>query len=125
MAGASSCPRLFFVRILNEMKHTLFLLVTFATFASAASQTFTGIITDSMCPDGDHSDMKEKSAAECVRKCMQGMKGMSYVLWDGKTTWTLSDQKTPAKYPAQKVTIVGTAGPKTHSIQVTSITPAK
>jgi hypothetical protein len=91
----------------------------------SADQTFTGIITDSMCPKGDHSDMKAKSDAECVRQCMTGMKNMKYVLWDGKNTYSLSDQQTPAKFPAQKVTVTGTLDAKTKTIQVTAMTAAK
>lgn len=92
----------------------------------SAPQTFTGVITDSMCPNGDHSDMKAKSAADCVRECMKmGMKGMAYVLWDGKNTYKLSDQQLPAKFPGEKVTVTGTLEAKTKTIQVTGMAAAK
>ena len=62
--------------------------------------------------------------AECVRACVVAH-GASYVLLDGKNVYTLSDQKTPEKFAAQKVTVVGTLDAKTKTIQVQSIAPAK
>lgn len=107
------------------MKKTLLLLML-AGGLPLFSATFTGVITDSMCPNGDHSDMKAKSNADCVRECMKmGMKGMSYVLWDGKNTYKLSDQQLPAKFPGAKVTVTGTLDAKTKTIQVTGMAAAQ
>jgi hypothetical protein len=107
------------------MKKAL-LILTLAGGLPLFSATFTGVITDSMCPNGDHSDMKAKSAADCVRECMKmGMKGMSYVLWDGKNTYKLSDQVAPAKFPGAKVTVTGTLDAKTKTIQLTGMAAAK
>lgn len=93
--------------------------------APAPKQTFTGIITDSMCPDGDHSAMRMgPTNAECVRACIVAH-GATYVLYDGKNTYNLSDQDTPDKFAAQKVRVVGTLNAKTKTIQVESITAAK
>ena len=93
-------------------------------FAAPAKQTFTGIITDSMCAKADHKDMKMGSDAKCVTECVKGM-GAKYVLYDGKDTYVLSDQKTPEKFAAKKVTVTGTLDEKTKTIQVDSIAAAK
>ena len=42
-----------------------------------------------------------------------------------RTFTRLSDQRTPEKFAAQKVTVIGTLDPKTKTIQVDSITEAK
>jgi hypothetical protein len=47
------------------------------------------------------------------------------VLFDGKDVYTLSDQQTPEKFAAQKVTVAGTLDAKTKTIRVQSITAAK
>lgn len=107
------------------MKKTMFMVLATAGLLTAADQTFTGVITDSMCPKADHSDMKSKSDADCVMQCMKGMKGMKYVLYDGKKTWDLSDQTTPAKFAAKKVTVTGTLNARTGTIQVIAIAAAK
>jgi hypothetical protein len=46
-------------------------------------------------------------------------------LYDGKNFYNLSDQKTADGFIAKKVKVVGTLDPKTRTIQVDSITPAK
>src|SRR6516225_5829718 len=107
------------------MKKLILIAVAATAPLLAADQTFTGVITDNMCPKGDHSDMKSKSDAECVVQCIKGMKGMKYVLYDGKNTYTLSDQQTPEKFAAKKVTVTGTLDAKAKTIQVTAIAAAK
>jgi len=88
-------------------------------------QTFTGTITDDMCARADHSQMKMgPTDVDCVKACVAAH-GASYVLFDGKSVYTLSDQQTPAKFAAQRVTVVGTLDAKTKTIQVQSIAPAK
>jgi Protein of unknown function (DUF5818) len=62
--------------------------------------------------------------AECTVACIQAH-GATYVLYDGKNTYTLSDQKTPEKFAGQKVKVVGTVDIKTKTIQVESIAAAK
>jgi hypothetical protein len=108
----------------SKMKKTVVIAVFAAGVLFAADQTFTGVITDSMCPKADHSDMKAKSDADCVVQRMK-MNGMKYVLWDGKKTYDLSDQKTPAKFAAKKVHVTGSLDAKTGAIQVSAIIPAK
>ncbi len=93
-------------------------------FASPAAQTFTGTITDDMCAKADHKDMHMDSDAKCVDECIKSMHG-KYVLWDGKDSWVLSDQKAPAKFAAKKVTVTGTADAKTKTITVQKIEAAK
>jgi len=101
-------------------------LLAIAGLASAQGKlTFTGVITDSMCARADHSGMRMGSTdAECTIACIDAH-GAQYVLYDGKEIYTLSDQQTPQKFAAQKVTVRGTLDAKTKTIQVDSITPAK
>lgn len=96
-----------------------------ALAAPPGKQTFTGSITDSMCADGDHSHMKMgPTDAECTKACVS-IHGATYVLYDGKEVYTLSDQRTPEKFAGKKVTVTGTLDAKTKTIQVDSITAAK
>ena len=93
--------------------------------AAPGKQTFAGTITDSMCANADHSQMKMgPTDAECTLACVD-VHGAAYVLYDGKKTWTLSDQKTPEKFAGKKVNVTGTPDPKTMKIQVVSITAVK
>ena len=101
------------------------LLIIAALAAAQSKQKFTGTITDSMCAEADHSRMRMGSTdAECTIACI-GAHDATYVLYDGRDVYTLSDQKTPEKFAAQKVTVVGTLDAKTKTIQVDSITAAK
>ena len=85
---------------------------------------FTGIITDSHCNKADHKEMHMGDTdAKCVVGCVKGMGG-KYVLYDGKTAYTLSDQKTPEKFAAAKVTVTGTLDAKTNTIKVDKIAAA-
>jgi hypothetical protein len=103
----------------------LTLLAITALVPAQSKKTFTGIITDSMCDTADHSRMRMGSTdAECTIACIDAH-GALYVLYDGKETYTLSDQQTPEKFAAQKVKVVGTLDAKTKTIQVDSITAAK
>ena len=93
--------------------------------AAQSPQTFTGIITDDMCALPGHASMKMgPTDADCVKACISAH-GASYVLLDGKNVYELSDQQTPEKFAAQKVTVVGTLDAKTKAIKVQSIAPAK
>jgi hypothetical protein len=104
------------------MKKTLTLLFAAATLSFGAS--FTGVITDNMCDNADHKDMKMGNDAKCVVECVKGMNG-KYVLYDAsaKKAYNLTDQKTPEKFAAKKVTIMGTLDGDT--IKVDSIAAAK
>jgi hypothetical protein len=107
------------------MKFLLFTLFLMAALAAApAPQKFTGVITDSMCSDGDHSRMKMgPTDAECTKACIS-YHGALYVLYDGKQAYTLSDQKTPEKFAGKKVTVTGQLDATTKTIQVDSIAAA-
>jgi hypothetical protein len=93
--------------------------------AAPEKQTFTGVVTDSMCPTGDHSGMRMgPTDAECTIACVMEH-GAQFVLYDGKAVYTLSDQTTPEKFAGRKVTVSGTLDAKTKTIQMESITAAK
>jgi hypothetical protein len=103
----------------------LSLLAIAALPAAPGGQTFTGVITDGMCASADHSRMQMgPTDADCTVACVSAH-GATYVLYDGKAAYTLSDQVTPEKFAGQKVTVVGTLDVKTGTIQVDSITAAK
>src|SRR5215475_3320365 len=104
---------------------TFSLLIIALLAAAQGKQNFTGTITDSMCAEGDHSRMRMGSTdAECTTACVSAH-GALYVLYDGKQTYTLSDQDTPEKFAGKKVTVSGTLDAKTMTIRVESITAAK
>ena len=89
--------------------------------AGQTARTFTGLITDEMCPTGSHTHMRMGSNdAECAMT-----HASSYVLYDGKSAYVLSDQMTPEQFAAQKVRVVGTLDAKTMTIRVESITAAR
>jgi hypothetical protein len=104
----------------------LILVVLGAVLAVApGKQTFTGTITDDMCAGVGHAQMRMgPTDAECTVACIQAH-GSTYVLYDGKNTYMLSDQKTPEKFAGQKVKVVGTVDTKTKTIQVESIAAAR
>ena len=92
--------------------------------AAPGTQTFTGIITDNECAKADHSHMRMgPTDAECAVACID-FHGATYVLYDGETAYTLSDQKTPEQFAGRKVTVVGTLDAKTKTIAVDSMSDA-
>ncbi len=101
------------------MTKVLSFLFAGALIAGAAGpQTFTGVITDSMCGK-DHAMMKVTPDSKCVLECVKH--GYKYQLYDGKNAYLLSDQKTPEKFAGQKVKITGTLNENTKIIKVDSI----
>jgi hypothetical protein len=104
----------------------LTLLCVAASFSAGQSpRTFTGLITDEMCPTGSHAHMRMgPTDAECTKACVMAH-ASSYVLYDGKSAYLLSDQDTPERFAAQKVTIVGTLDAKTMTIRVESIAASR
>jgi hypothetical protein len=101
------------------------LLAMVALAATTGKQKFTGVITDSMCAQGDHSQMRMgPTDGECTMACVEAH-GASYVLYDGKHAWTLSDQKAPEKFAGKKVTVTGTLDARTGTLRVESIAPEK
>jgi hypothetical protein len=95
------------------------------TSRAADLAEFRGVITDDNCDNGDHSHMRMgETDAECTVACIDAH-GASYVLFDGKSAYALSDQKAPQKFAGQKVSVVGTLDAKKKTIQVSSISAAK
>ena len=86
--------------------------------SGASQQTFTGIITDSMCGK-DHAMMKVSPDSKCVLECVKH--GSKYALFNGKTSYVLSDQKVPEQFAGKKVRITGTLYEKTQILKVDSI----
>ena len=101
------------------------LLIMAALAAAQGKRKFTGTITDNMCAKAGHSQMQMgPTDAECTTACISSH-GATYVLYDGKNVYTLSDQRTPEKFAAQKVRVIGTLDAQTKTIQVDSIAAAK
>jgi phage terminase large subunit len=100
------------------------LLALTALSEAQGQQTFVGTITDDMCAKDGHESMRMgPNDAECTKACISAH-GAEYVLADGKTVYTLSDQKTPEKFAGQRVRVTGTLNAKTHQIHVQSMAPA-
>jgi hypothetical protein len=102
------------------MKAICLILMLAGWGAAAETESFTGVITNTMC-GAHHTMLKNRSDAECVKLCTKGQ--YVYALYDGTEVIKLSDQKTPAKFAAQKVRITGTLNQKTRTIKVASIEP--
>lgn len=103
------------------MKPVIPLLIFAAFFPAQSAQRFTGTITDDMCAKADHSRMRMGTTdAECTIACVDAHAAL-YVLYDGKETYALTDQKTPAKFAGKKVTVTGTLDRKTMTIKVSAI----
>jgi hypothetical protein len=87
-------------------------LVTAFTFvlggmvvAFAQQQSFTGVVTDSMC--GATHMAKDKSPAECTRMCVKD--GQKYALAVDKKLYTLEGHEAEvSKFAGQKVMVKGT-----------------
>jgi hypothetical protein len=98
----------------------------FAVLVTAQSkQTFTGTITDSECPAGDHSAMQMgPDDVSCTVACVENH-GALYLLFHGDGSYNLSDQKSPKAFAGKKATVTGSLDAKTNTIKVDSITAAK
>lgn len=93
--------------------------------AGQGTRTFTGVITDDMCPLGNHSRMQMgPTDAECARACAEAH-GAAYVLYDGKSAYTLDDQDASEPFAGAKVRVVGVLDTKTMTIAVESIAAAR
>ena len=103
------------------MKKTLAVMLAAAGMMLGA--TFTGTITDSNCAKADHRAMNMGNDEECTKACVR-VHGATYVLWDGKSTYDLSDQKAPEQFAAKRVIVTGTLDAKTKTIKVVSIKAA-
>lgn len=105
------------------MKKTRFVAFLF-TVALASAETFTGVITDSMC-GSNHTHMGISPDEKCVRECVKADKSVKYVLFDGKKMYKLSDQQTPEQFAAKKVRVTGSLFEKTGIIRVDKIEAVK
>ena len=108
------------------MKKTICSLIFGAALLAAADkpQTYTGVITDTMC--GAKHAMGITPDDKCVRECVKmDPKKWKYALLVGTNVYALSDQQTPEKFAAQKVTVTGTLFEKTKILKVDKIEAAK
>lgn len=107
------------------MKTLISSLILGAALLAAADhpQTFTGVITDTMC--GAKHAMGITPDDKCVRECVRMDSKTKYALLVGKDVYVLSDQQTPEKFAAQKVTVTGTLFEKTKVIKVDKIEAAQ
>jgi hypothetical protein len=109
--------------LISRLAVSVLLLASFS--AAQTPRTFIGVITDSMCPQGDHSQMQMgPTDAACAMAC-NDVHGAAFILYDGKFTYQLTDQKAPAKFAGQKVQVVGTLDDKSKTIRVQSINAVK
>ena len=107
------------------MKSLLFgALAVVALVAGQGTQTFTGTITDNECPTANHGLMRMGDTdPECVQACVDSH-GAKYLLYDGKVSYELTDQKAPVAFAGKKVTVTGTLEPNKKTIRVQSIVAA-
>jgi hypothetical protein len=91
--------------------------------AADKSQSFTGVITDTMC--GARHSMGITPDAKCVRECVKmDPKNTKYALLVGNDIYVLSDQQSPEKFAAQRVTVTGTLFQNTNVLKVDKIEAA-
>jgi hypothetical protein len=103
---------------------SILLAAVFATTLAAANQpqTFTGVVTDTMCGK-EHGMVAGQPDDKCIAMCVKGTSS-EYGLYDGKEVLKLSDQKAPAKFAAKRVKVTGVLDDKTKTIRVASIEAA-
>jgi hypothetical protein len=108
------------------LRFFLISLLAVAVTAAPRKHAFVGVITDDMCATkAGHAAMRMgPTDAECTNACVDAH-GSFYVLYDGKTEYTLSDQKTPQRFAGQKVKVVGSLDATGKTIVATSIVAAK
>ena len=101
----------------------LIAILAFLTLYSfAASQTFTGTVTDTMC--GKKHMSPGKSDADCTRECMKSKGDWTYGLVVGNNVYGLAgDNKQFATLAGQRVTVAGAVTGTTIAVQ--TITAAR
>jgi len=100
------------------LQATLVALV--ASYAIAAPQTLTGIVTDNMCGK-KHTMMAGKPDSECIRACVKA--GSKYALLVGDKVYVLKgDAKQLDSFAGKKVKVAGEMNGTT--ITLASITEA-
>jgi hypothetical protein len=89
--------------------------------APAAGQTFSGVVTCSLC-GAKHNTSMNQSAAGCTKVCLK--KGAGFALVDGEKVYKLEGGTDYLdKFAGERVTISGTLNGDT--IQVTSVDASK
>ena len=107
------------------MKPLILSLFAIAALAPPATQVFAGTITDSMCANADHASMRMgPTDGECAKACVEEHDA-TFVLWNGKEAYALSDQRAPEKFAGRKVRVRGTLDARTKTIAVESMAAAK
>ncbi len=86
--------------------------------AADRQQSFTGVITDTMC-GADHKSMNVAPDSKCVVECVKH--GSKYALLVGSNVYVLSDQQTPEKFAAQKVKVTGALDERTKILRADKI----
>jgi hypothetical protein len=110
---------------MNTLATMIAVVLALLLQSEPALQTFSGVVTDTECSDGDHGGMHMGStAAECAKACMD-YHAATLVLHDGKTSRRLDDQKAATPFAGQRVTVVGTLDDATGIITVKTISAAK
>ena len=95
-----------------------------ALLGGQAPQRMSGTITDSMCADANHAGMRMgPTDAECATACVDAH-GATYVLYDDKVAYALSDQQLSEKFAGKRVTVTGTLDDKTQTIHVEGMVEA-
>jgi hypothetical protein len=97
------------------------------TGAAPENQTLTGQIMDGKCASaGSHEEMLKShkdlnTAEDCTLACMKN--GSKLVLFEKlrKTVYQLDDQKKPAQFAGEYVTVTGTLDDSNETIHVVSI----
>ena len=97
----------------------IFAFLTLSSFA--ATQTFTGTITDTMC--GKKHMSPGKSDADCTRECMKLKGDWTYGLVVGSSVYHLTgDNKQFATVAGQRVTVEGEATGETIAVRTIATT---
>lgn len=110
---------------MSTLVTTFVLVVALLLQSGPAQRTFSGVVTDSECPDADHAGMHMgDTAAECAKACMD-YHAATLLLYDGKRSLRLSDQKAVLPFAGQKVSVVGTLDDASNTIAVMTISLAK
>jgi hypothetical protein len=92
-------------------------------FTVRNGETFTGKITDSLCPTGHFREIT-KSERNCTLACVK-FDGAQFVLYNGvtKRVYNLDDQLQPESFAGQEVNVTGTYDKEANAIHVTKIRP--
>lgn len=109
---------------MNAFRLGLVVSLVAAPLLDESPQTYSGVITDTMC-GANHAAMKVTPDAKCVRDCVRDSKTFQHALLEGKALYKPSDQETPAKFAGQKVKVTGVLYAKTNILQVQRIDRAE